>query len=147
MSMGELGMPSQHHTRSEDFISNNNNNNNNNIDIHNNDNSASCSSDNANNNKKYLCDRSELQHFAIYGDGSCLYRAIACAMNPTLLSLQRNEFGIIVSKADRPKETEAAVTLREPAAEYIDRHWDDFPSVPLDERREYLKGVRGTVYG
>ena len=33
----------------------------------------------------------------VYGDGHCMYRSVACFLNPDIARLTRNEFGIILN--------------------------------------------------
>ena len=70
----------------------------------------------------------------VYGDGHCMYRSVACHLNPDIASLARNEFGIIVAQAERPIEEVAAISLRNRVASYMESHWDEFPTVLEEER-------------
>jgi hypothetical protein len=79
----------------------------------------------------------------VYGDGHCLYRSVACHLNPDIARLPRNEFGIILRPDERPIEEAAAISLRNRVASYMESHWDEFPTVLVEERATRLRGIRG----
>ena len=68
------------------------------------------------------------------GDGHCMYRSVACNLNPDIAALGRNEFGIIIAQSERPIEEAAAISLRNRVASYMESHWDEFPTVLEEER-------------
>ncbi len=70
----------------------------------------------------------------VYGDGHCMYRSVACHLNPDIAALARNEFGIIIAQSERPIEEAAAISLRNRVASYMESHWDEFPTVLQEER-------------
>ena len=45
------------------------------------------------------------------------------------------------------QEEAAAVNLREQVANYMERHWDEFPTVLEEERAGRLAGIRGREWG
>eukprot|EP01047_Picozoa_sp_COSAG01_P034950 COSAG01_NODE_2651_length_7304_cov_6.982799_4_plen_125_part_00 len=79
----------------------------------------------------------------VYGDSHCLYRSVACHLNPDIARLPRNEFGIILRPDERPIEEAAAISLRNCVASYMESHWDEFPTVLEEERATRLRGIRG----
>lgn len=83
----------------------------------------------------------------VSGDGNCMYRAVACHLNPDIASLARTECGLIIAEAARPIEDAAAMSLRSRVASYMERHWDEFPTVLPQTRSERVAGIRGQEWG
>ena len=83
----------------------------------------------------------------VYGDGHCMYRSVACHLNPDIARLTRNEFGIILNPDQRPIEEAAALSLRSRVASYMESHWDEIPTVLEEERASRISGIRGREWG
>lgn len=83
----------------------------------------------------------------VFGDGHCLYRSVAAAVNPQLAALPRNDFGVIIDRGSRDLEEAAALSLRSQVASYMERNWDSFPTILVEERSARLEGVRGSAWG
>ena len=76
-----------------------------------------------------------------------MYRSVASALNPSLAGAVRNDFGVIIDRQQRELEEAAALSLRSRVATYMETHWDEFPTVLLEERALRLKGITGRAWG
>jgi hypothetical protein len=83
----------------------------------------------------------------IFGDGHCLYRSVAAALNPQIAALPRNDFGVIVDRGSRDIEEAAALSLRSQVGSFMESNWDLFPTVLAEERAVRLEGIRGSAWG
>jgi hypothetical protein len=83
----------------------------------------------------------------VFGDGHCMYRAVGAALNPAIHALPRNDFGVILDRGGRDMEKAAALSLRNRVADYMERSWEQFPTVLPEERGKRLEGIRGSAWG
>lgn len=91
--------------------------------------------------------RSSPRLVTIFGDGHCLYRSVAAALNVQIALMPRNDFGVIIDRGSRDLEEAAALSLRSQVASYMERSWEKFPTILAEERLTRLKGVRGRAWG
>lgn len=66
----------------------------------------------------------------IFGDGHCLYRSVAAALNPQIASLPRNDFGVIIDRSSRDLEEAAALSLRSRVAAHMEQNWGESQKSP-----------------
>ena len=86
-----------------------------------------------------------LEVVPIYGDGNCLFRAIASGITTTLITCDRNEGGYPVDKVHTAMEKKLASELRSKAVDMLRSNKELFQSHAEDIDLDYL--WEGDEYG